>query len=290
MTRSSRRQGRAFFSRLRPRRLVWRALGAARDGWAVRLRGLPVIGGAVHAASHRLWPAGRRTWIEVESGAARGLSLLLDPRFDAAFASGRVEYELQARLPALVRRGSVVWDIGAHVGFFTLMFARLVGPEGQVVAFEADDVNVAALHAAVGRNELANIEIRPVAVWSTPGTVAFENRSDRKDATHGAVVDSGAGRSVEATSLDAEAQRHRPPDLVKIDVEGAEEHVLIGSEWLLAEQRPIVICEVHNSRPGLEDLLPRVVALLQRADYVVEELDPGRRPVHLLATPAPTAA
>jgi len=276
----------AGLARLRPRRLVWWLLARARESWAVRVRALPLVGGAVHSVSHRLWPTGRRAWVEVEAGAARGLELLLDPRFDAKLASGEVEPELQARLPGLVRRGAVVWDVGAHVGFFALALARLVGPEGLVVAFEADDVNVDALRAAVQRNRLTNVEIRPVAVWSAPGTVEFERRADAAGATHGAVVDTGSGVSVPATSLDAEAEGRRLPDFVKIDVEGAEEQVLSGARRLLVEHRPVVVCEVHVSRRGHEELLPRVRALLEGAGYTVEELDPGRRPVHLLATPS----
>jgi FkbM family methyltransferase len=260
-------------------------LGSARTGWAVGLRGLPVVGGVIHVVSHRAWPRGRRDWFEVESGLAEGLELLLDPRFDAKFASGAVEPELQARLPQLIRRGSVVWDVGAHVGFFALALARVVGPDGHVVAFEADGVNVEALRAAAGRNGLDNVDVRPVAVWSAPGTVEFQARSD-SDGGHGAVVEAGRGAKVPATSLDAEARAHRKPDLVKIDVEGAEEQVLIGARQLLADHRPVVICEVHVSGRGTEGLLPRIEALFEDAGYSVEQLDPGRRPVHLLATPS----
>jgi FkbM family methyltransferase len=269
---------------LRPRRLVWWLLGSAGAGWAVGLRDLPLFGGVVHAVSHRVWPKGCRDWFEVETGLAEGLVLLLDPRFDANVASGAVEPELQARLPQLIARGSVVWDVGAHVGFFALAIARVVGPEGRVVAFEADGVNVDALRAAAARNGVDNVDVRPVAVWSAQGTVEFQPRSDSSGG-HGGVVESGGGIVVSATSLDAEAGEQRIPDLVKIDVEGAEEHVLIGARQLLADHRPIVICEVHATGRGNEGLLPRVEALFEEAGYAVEQLDPGRRPVHLLATP-----
>jgi FkbM family methyltransferase len=181
--------------------------------------------------------------------------------------------------------GSVVWDVGAHIGFFALTFARLVGPSGQVVAFEADEANVAALRAAVVRNGFDNVEVRPVAVWSTPGEVAFERRSDTGGALNGAVVEGGRGVTVRATTLDAELVRRRAPDLVKIDVEGAEEEVLIGSMRLLSEFRPIIVCEVHLSRRGRKELLPRVLGLLEGSGYSVEDLDPGRRPAHLIAIP-----
>ena len=244
---------------------MWWLLAHARTRWAVRIRALPFVGGVVHAVSHRVWPSGRRDWVEVERGQARGLSLLLDMRYDAKLASGDAEPELQARLSSLVRPGSVVWDVGAHVGFFALTLARMVAPEGLVVAFEADDANVDALREAVPRNGLANVEICPVAVWSEPGTVVFERRSDTAGAINGAVVETGSGVSVTATSLDAELERRRIPDFVKIDVEGGEEQVLIGARQLLAEHRPVVVCEVHVSRRGHEELLPRIRDLLEGA-------------------------
>jgi FkbM family methyltransferase len=270
---------------LRPHRLVWWLLRKARNPWAVRLRALPLVGAGIHLVSHQLWPTGRRTWASVSEGAASGLTLLIDPRYDAKLAAGTVEQELQARLVDLVAPGSVAWDVGAHVGFFALTFARLVGPSGEVVAFEADEANVAALRAAVVRNGFDNVEVRPVAVWSTPGKVVFERRADTGGALNGAVVQGGRGVTVGATTLDAELAGRRTPDLVKIDVEGAEAEVLIGSTRLLSEIRPIIVCEVHVSRRGHEDLLSSVLTLFEASGYAVEDIDPGHLPAHLLAVP-----
>jgi FkbM family methyltransferase len=270
---------------LHPRRLAWWLLRRARDGWAVRLRNLPLAGSIVHTVSHRVWPSGRRAWFEIAAGSGLGLWLLLDPRYDSRLATGEVEPELQARLSQLVRPGFVVWDVGAHVGFFALTCARIVGPTGCVVAFEADEDNVDALRAAVNRNAFQNVEVCPVAVWSAPGMVEFERRKDAEGAINGAVVASGRGVLVPATSLDSELERRPAPDVVKIDVEGGEEQVLIGARRLLTEHRPIVVCEVHVSGRGNEELLPRVRALFDDAGYALEEVDPGRRQAHLLATP-----
>jgi hypothetical protein len=92
-----------MFAALRPHRLVWWLLRRARKPWARRLRALPLLGVAVHVLSHRLWPSGRRTWAPVSAGAASGLILLIDPRYDAKLAAGTAEEELQARLVDLVR-------------------------------------------------------------------------------------------------------------------------------------------------------------------------------------------
>ena len=206
--------------RLAPKRLVWWLLSRARSRWALRLIALPLLGRLVHAVSHRVWPKGRRAWVAVEAGPARGLELLLDVRYDAKSWLGRIEPELQARLPELVQPGAVVWDVGAHTGFFTLLLARLTGEHGRVVAFEPDDESLGALVAAVERNGFANVEVRPVAVWSAPGTVGFERRSDAEGGAHGAVLLERGTVEVAATTLDEEAATGPPPSLVKIDVEG----------------------------------------------------------------------
>jgi hypothetical protein len=137
----------------------------------------------------------------------------------------------------------------------------------------------------VERNGFANIHIRPVAVWSTPGTVGFESRGDAKGGAHGAVTLAGDTVAVVATTLDEEVALGPAPSLVKIDVEGGEEHVLVGAARLLTECKPLIVCEVHSVRRGNEELLPRVRRLLIDAGYDVEELDPGKSPVHLLGTP-----
>jgi FkbM family methyltransferase len=250
----------------------------------LRLVRLPLLGSAVHALSHRVAPPGRREWTRVRSGPAAGIELLLDARYDAAFARGTVEADVQARLVELVRPGSIVWDVGAHVGFFTLLLARLVGEGGKVLAFEPDQTE--PLRAALDRNGVENVEVRPVAVWSTVGSLRFDPRGG--DGTHGAVATDGAV-FVPSTTLDRELE-HGVPQLVKIDVEGAEEEVLLGGPHLLLEHRPIVVCEVHVARRGRIELLPHVRGLLESAGYLVEEIDPDRRPVHLVATPISQAS
>jgi FkbM family methyltransferase len=215
----------------------------------------------------------------VRSGPAEGIELLLDARYDAAFARGTVEADVQERLVELVRPGSTVWDVGAHVGFFTLLLSRLVGDEGSVLAFEPDQTE--PLYAALDRNGVDNVEVRPVAVWSTVGTLRFEPHG--AGGAHGAVASEGA-ISVPSTTLDRELE-HGIPQLVKIDVEGAEEEVLLGAQSLLLEHRPVVVCEVHVARRGRAELLPHVRGLLESAGYSVEEIDPDRRPVHLVGVP-----
>ena len=252
--------------------------------WAIWLRGLPVIGRWVHVLSHRLSPSGRRDWVAVRAGRVTGFELLVDPRYDAKYVTGEAEPEVQAALAELVRPGSVVWDVGAHIGFFTLLLSKCVGEDGRVVAFEPDPAAVEALRAAVARNGVGNVEVRAVAVWSRPGWIPFERHSESPLGWHGGVGE--RGKPVWATTLDEEAARGPLPALLKIDVEGAEEQVLAAGRRLLKESQPTLVCEVHLVRRGGEHLLPRVRELLQDAGYDVHELRRGTSSVHLVATAA----
>jgi FkbM family methyltransferase len=263
--------------------LVRWALAHSGSTAARRLRRLPLVGGAVHTLSHRLSPPGRREWSVVATGPARALKLYADPRYDVAYLRGDAEPQLQRVLLDLVPVGGVFWDVGADLGFFTLLLARHVGAEGAVVAFEPDAPSRRALEQSIAANGFANVEVRPEAIWSAPGSVPFEPRTESVEGYHGAVVED-APSSVPATTLDL-AWNGRPPDVVKIDVEGAEEHALRGARRLLAEGRPAIVCEAHLVRRGDEDMAVRVESLLEAAGYELTELSRGRSRVHLLGTP-----
>jgi FkbM family methyltransferase len=267
--------------RAAPRRFVFWLLARARSDWALRIRSLPVLGSIVHACSHRLWPRGRQTPVEVKTGLGKGLRLELDPRYETKLWHGDLEPEVQRRLGELVRPGWVVWDVGASLGFFTLVLARLVGPAGQVVAFEPDPHAAGRLERHARANGFATITIKPVAVWSTPGPLPFGIAADDHGRVHARVGE--VDERVEAVTLDGALAELGPPRLVKIDVEGAEGEVLDGAAELLERHGPIVLCEVHLERGLAADRLGRVREILEGHGYGVEQLDPGEDPTHVLA-------
>lgn len=214
------------------------------------LRRVPVLGRCVSWAGEKLVPRDSLTWVQVQSGAARGLWLHLNPRTGRDYFRGGGEPEVQDTLEKYLRPGMTFYDVGANLGLFSLIGARLVGAQGRVVAFEADPEVAARLRENVGRNELAWVSVEEKAVWSEVKTVYFE----RIDVT--ASPDRGLGRvvagnerdtiAVSAVSLDEVALTHPLPDLIKCDVEGAEVEVFRGAKRLLKEKRPIIICEMHS--------------------------------------------
>ena len=147
------------------------------------------------------------------------------------------ELELFARS---IRPGDTVLDIGAHIGLYTLTAARASGPTGRVVAFEPSTDNFALLEANVAANGYTNVELHRVACSDTTGTgVLVLSRTNSGD--HQLRAD-GAGARVDTVRLHDLDVR---PQVVKMDVQGAEPLVLAGAAQLLAAD------EAHRVHGGL---------------------------------------
>jgi FkbM family methyltransferase len=175
---------------------------------------------------------------------------------------GTTEPAVQAALRALVRPGMVVYDIGANVGFFTVILARLVGPTGRVVAFEPLAQNVGWLHHNVRANGFDHVDVRSEAVGATSGTMSFlvsTQSSWGSLASSGKRVARPAGTiDVSVIRLDELAATNAPlPHLLKIDIEGSEVDALRGAAALLERARPILLVELHATQPAVAELLER---------------------------------
>jgi FkbM family methyltransferase len=159
------------------------------------------------------------------------------------------ETATEAAILATVREGSVVYDVGAHIGSVTLGTARLAGATGRVVAFEADPDTVSSLRESCYLNDFEQrVEIIHAAVWSRSerGGILFRRGVSRP--SHGGVVADGCQPvladgptiTVPSTTLDEFVAQHgSTPELIKIDVEGAEYEVLRGGEILFGRDRPL---------------------------------------------------
>jgi FkbM family methyltransferase len=145
----------------------------------------------------------------------------------------------------------VFYDLGANIGFFSLLAAKLVGPSGGVVAFEPDPEIAARLRENASRNNFSWITVEQKAVWSAASVVTFSRMDPlvSPDRGQGHVsAEAGVANSirVEAISLDTYSSGHPPPQFIKCDVEGAEVEVFRGAGRLLRENRPGILCELHS--------------------------------------------
>jgi FkbM family methyltransferase len=195
------------------------------------------------------------------------------------FWLGTHEPLVQEWLSTYVKPGWVVYDVGAHIGFFTLLLSRLVGESGKVFAFEPDPANAKRLQENASLNGAANVYVVPEAVSGDEGTVHFqanrETMSHVVTGTYGGETQEAGIIEVSATTLDAFVEGdHKPPQLIKIDVEGHEDAVLSGSLRVLKAHRPLILCEVHNAHAGVA-----VWAILASLNYRLYPLDNSKKQV-----------
>lgn len=239
-------------------------------------RHVPVVNRLLHFCLNEAFPTGRRIWFQVPRGHGKGLWILVDPRFDPDYFTGGHEAWVQDLLKKRLKPGECFYDVGAHIGFLSLIAARLVGPTGLVTAFEPDVANLAILRANCGRNEIFHLNIIAAAVWDSSGELAFARGDKASSRMEGRVIDQKDDKSdvvnVTAISLDDFVLKdsRRPPHFLKIDVEGGESRVLLGATQVLKQCRPLLLCEVHD--------LTRVEELqrfLFRLGYVAAEHPSG---------------
>jgi FkbM family methyltransferase len=169
------------------------------------------------------------------------------------------EPEISQLMLRVLRDGDTVIDVGANVGFFTILSAALVGPTGRVVSFEPDPANRARLNNNYAINGYQHCTLIESPVTNKSGPVEFFINSD--DSGGNALWDPaqfpGNVRSqaqkkvmqVQATTLDDEVERLKlaTPKLIKVDTEGADQRVLEGARKLLSNAAvPFVVSELHE--------------------------------------------
>lgn len=184
--------------------------------------------------------------VEVETTFAR---LLLDADDEwitpALVATQGWEPGETALLGERIKPAMTFLDIGAHVGYFTCLAARLVGPRGLVLAFEPSPRNYELLLANVWRNGFFNVVCFPWAIGAEPGIVDL-HYSSTNTGDHRVYASEPGRRStpVRVAALDSIDALRPPVDIVKIDVQGAEEAVIRGmSEMLRGSPSVLVTAE-----------------------------------------------
>jgi FkbM family methyltransferase len=213
----------------------------------------PTISKAIRKSLNRAAPEGLNE-VTIAAGDAKGLQMLLNLKEEKDYWLGTYEPELQAAIANLVNPGDIVYDIGANIGFMTLLSARQTGSHGHVYAFEALPANVTRLTYNIELNSfMEQVMIIHAAVLDQSGSTDF---LIGPSSGMGKVAGS-AGRSsidyensiqVDGLSIDdfVRNPEHLTPDIVKIDIEGGEILALPGMRKLLREHPPIMLVELHG--------------------------------------------
>lgn len=158
---------------------------------------------------------------------------------------GSYELEKQRLIAGQVSPGSVFFDVGANVGFYTLLGSSEVGTSGRVISFEPLPLNIEYLERHIELNGLNNVTVIKAAVSDQAGEGQFDEGQDN---CMGKLSSSGTIK-VEMVALDDLIEQGKVPipDFVKIDVEGAEYSVLEGAQEMLRTSGPTVFLATHGS-------------------------------------------
>jgi FkbM family methyltransferase len=192
--------------------------------------------------------------VRVAAGGLAGMSLWLDLKSEKDYWLGTYEPALQAGISDLVKPGMVAYDVGANIGYISLMLARAVGETGCVYAVEALPQNLERLDKHIRLNDLQDrVKVVAGAVVDRSGPLRFwvgpsggmgkaEGSAGRQS------VDYHASIQVDGYSLDdfVYGQQHPQPEVVKMDIEGGEVLALPGMRQLLVQAKPIVFLELHG--------------------------------------------
>jgi FkbM family methyltransferase len=195
----------------------------------------------------------RSRWVEITAGGLSGLSLYLDLSQEKDYWLGTYEPDLQRAIQELVQSGQTAYDVGANVGYVTLLLARQVGRQGAVIAFEPFPANVERLKQNLSAHaDLARMEVVAAAVVEAAQTVSFlvgaSDDTGRVVASAAEAPSPGNLLAVRGVALDELVfeQGYPPPQVVKIDIEGGEVAALRGMRRLLHQVRPLVLLETHT--------------------------------------------
>ncbi len=297
--------------------IAFRVVSALPSSWLRRIGAWQWAGALqqrfVRTASQWL----RQRDVTIRHGAAAGL------KFNAGganpgYALGTSEPAVQEALQERLRPGDVVYDIGANVGFITVLAARLVEPAGRVVAFEPLPANVAALRHNIDLNQLDNVTVIDAAVGAASGTAglvlaeeptwarlaprggepASDSPRSHADGPTGTPTGHGAKGAAAPAAIEVRvvsvdgllaAGALPPPTLVKIDVEGAELDVVRGMTATLRRYGPILLCEMHGRNREFAALL-RDLGYQARTLEGHEPLETAPWDVHVVAVPGPALA
>src|SRR5712691_4000859 len=205
----------------------------------------------------------KRMTVTVRSGINRGMKWIVGSSIHGCWL-GTYELEKQSVIQRYVKPGMIVFDIGANAGFYTLAFSRLVGEKGQVWAFEPLAENANNILRHVNLNRLQNVTLLQTAVADRNGVVGFNIAESNAMGFISRQVH--ASYKVPSVSLDhLFADGAIPvPDVIKMDVEGAESLVLSGTKDFLKKKKATLFIALHG-----DDQKRQCIKILRSSGYKV---------------------
>jgi FkbM family methyltransferase len=177
---------------------------------------------------------------------AGSLNWEVDELTSQKFIRGTYEPYMQKAFAKYIQPGSIVYDVGAHAGYHSLLCGLLVGPAGHVFAFEPHPHNRQSIQRQLALNPSLNVTLMTYALSDTCSSVYLNSTPGSSQA----YLSDDGNIAVEARSIDyiVEKESLPPPDVIKIDVEGHEAQVLRGAIRTMTSHKPIVLCDYNDNQ------------------------------------------
>jgi FkbM family methyltransferase len=217
------------------------------------------------------------TEIQVAAGELSGIKLLLDLQTKKDYWLGTYEPELQNAARKFVKPGMVIFDVGANIGYISLLMARLCGENGRVFSFEALPNNVLRLQKNIALNHMQSIiKVIPKAVVDASHPVSFlTHTSDAMGKALGSVGrDEHYEQEIKVAGITLDdfvfLEGNPAPDLIKMDIEGGEVLAVKGMQRLLKEKHPVMFIELHG-----EEAAKAMWLALPNAGYEILRMGQG---------------
>jgi FkbM family methyltransferase len=223
-------------------------------------------------------------------GALKGYRMYTDWSRFRSFVYGTWEPSVVRVIVSEVKPGMTVADIGAHIGYYTLLLAKCVSPLGRVISFEPLPDNFTLLRKNVELNQIQHVQTFAEAVFSRNGELAIAIAEAGCNSGEASVVHlRGTEQSrVPAVTLDSVSSRAGCRlDFVKMDVEGAEFDALLGAKETVARFRPKMLIELHHFDGNVAG--HPVLQLLASWDYGIQWIDRAVMTSHIFASPGAEA-
>jgi FkbM family methyltransferase len=180
---------------------------------------------------------------------------------------GRYELDKQRAMAKRIRPNDVFYDIGANVGFYSMLASILMENQGEVHSFEPSKSNVRRIHQHLELNRIRNCHVHECAVSNFNGFAKFQFSEELN--TMGHLSDSD-GVQVAVTTLDqfVSSGKGKPPTVIKCDIEGAEFDMFRGAGEVLGKYRPTIFLATHSV-----ELRDQCQSFLQARGYRLEAID-----------------
>ena len=232
-------------------------------------------------------------WVTLDYKPLNNIKIFLDPSgpWQEKIINDSYDTFSLHRLKEMDLDGKVFYDIGAHIGVYSFYLSRLLGKNGAVHAFEPNPANIERMtQIRDANNDMDNMHIHQIALSDQKGEIEFmtNNNIESGRSSGGFISDADTiwnkavykhkgfvntkSKTIQLDAIENELGIKRKPDIMKIDVEGAEYQVLKGAQETIEKYKPIIIMEVHSIK-SMHDVIGFLNSHSYKTEIIYEEGD-----------------